>query len=59
MDKKPRRVSLLVCSNPDCNFTPLYDAERHQQGIAVKVGKRHYCCRECKKEHTEKTREQK
>jgi hypothetical protein len=45
---------MLFCHNPKCGT--LYEAKWHVEGKAVKVGRRHYCSKECKVEHEEAMR---
>lgn len=46
-----KQINFLLCSNPKC--AALYEATRHNEGKAVKVGKMHYCKRGCATEHSE------
>lgn len=46
-----RKTNLLVCSNPKCRA--YYEAARHHEGKAVKVGHGHYCSKQCAKDHSD------
>lgn len=41
----------LDCTNPKCRRP--YPASAHAEGKAIKVGRRCYCSKECRKEHEE------
>lgn len=50
-----RESNLIECSNPKCHA--LYEASWHHKGVAVKIGRRHYCKASCAKEHAEALRQ--